>query len=366
MNFTHPFDATTTTQSRAQKFQFPVGYHYLHPDVSLNFQMNRCFNWVGDATMLNEMRSVTPFIDSVADFTREFMTLAERALGVREWLKAAFYLRAAEFFMLPGNPAKHPTRERFLQLVKTHYDVQETDHARIPYEGGALSAYRFTTASPKGIIVVFGGFDSYIEECFAFLFALRDAGYEVTLLGLSLGGGLVVRTAAYETRVRRIIADDVLTNFSEVVLRQVNGLTRLLLKSLVTIRAARAINTLMKRAAKRSPVIEWGLQQGLHVTGSRTPYEFLLKIRSYSTAAVSPRVTQDALLFAAARDHYVPLHQFQDQVTSLRNARSITKRMFSRAEHADNHCQVGNLGLSLKVIVTWLDAMATNTGKALQ
>jgi hypothetical protein len=28
--------------------RFPVGYHALHPDVALNFQLNRFWNWVGD------------------------------------------------------------------------------------------------------------------------------------------------------------------------------------------------------------------------------------------------------------------------------------------------------------------------------
>ena len=32
--------------------RFPVGYYPLHPNVSLNFQMNRFWNWVGDKQML--------------------------------------------------------------------------------------------------------------------------------------------------------------------------------------------------------------------------------------------------------------------------------------------------------------------------
>jgi predicted DNA-binding ribbon-helix-helix protein len=60
---------------------------------------------------------------------------------------------------------------------------------------------------------------------------------------------------------------------------------------------------------------------------------------------------------AGAEDHYVPLHQFYDQIKTLRNARSLTARLFTRAEQAQNHCQIGNLALSLQVIVGWLDAM---------
>ncbi|MFN0217392.1 MAG: hypothetical protein ACKVP4_01115 [Hyphomicrobium sp.] len=31
--------------------------------------------------------------------------------------------------------------------------------------------------------------------------------------------------------------------------------------------------------------------------------------------------------------------------------------LFTRSENAQNHCQVGNYGLALRTIVTWLDAM---------
>lgn len=358
--------------------------------------MNRFYNWVGDARMLDEMREVATRIANYADFTREFLALAEHALAGDQHLKGAFYLRAAEFFMFPSDPVKRPTREQFLRLIKAHYGVTEDDHSAIPYEGGALSAYRFTPPVPKGTIVMFGGFDSYVEEWFAIVFALRGAGYEViafdgpgqgtaledfnlplthewekpvksvldhydlgnvSLLGFSLGGELVIRAAAYEPRVLRIIADDILTDFSEVVLRQASPAVRLMLTALLRVNAARAVNTLVRRRARRSMLIEWGIQQGMYVTGSRSPYEFLQKVRSLKTAAVSPRVTQDVLLMAGEQDHYVPLHQFHDQIKTLKNVRSLTARLFTRVEQAENHCQIGNLALSLQVIVGWLDAM---------
>ena len=139
--------------------------------------------------------------------------------------------------------------------------------------------------------------------------------------------------------------------------RQVRPAVRLLLTTLLQVKAARAVNTLVRRATQRSLVIEWGVQQGMYVTGSQSPYEFLQKARSLNTTAVSARVRQDVLLLAGAQDHYVPLHQFYDQIKTLRNVRSLTARLFTRAEHAQIHCQIGNLGLALQVIVEWLDAM---------
>ena len=33
----------------------------------------------------------------------------------------------------------------------------------------------------------------------------------------------------------------------------------------------------------------------------------------------------------------------------------MTARVFTRAESAQNHCQIGNLGLALRVILAWLE-----------
>ncbi len=60
------------------------------------------------------------------------------------------------------------------------------------------------------------------------------------------------------------------------------------------------------------------------------------------------------LLPAGAADHYVPLHMLGDQMLTLPTARSVSARVFTEAEHAQNHCRIGNQGLALKVIFDWL------------
>ncbi len=56
---------------------FHVGYYHLHPDVSLNYQMNRFSS--GEADMIAEMRAVAPRIHDYADYTREFLALSQQA-----------------------------------------------------------------------------------------------------------------------------------------------------------------------------------------------------------------------------------------------------------------------------------------------
>lgn len=259
-----------------------------------------------------------------------------------------------------------------------------------------MPAYRFKPPHAKCTIVFFGGFDSYIEEFTSAFVYFRDAGYDiiafdgpgqggalneaglpmtaewhkpvgavldyfeverVTLVGLSLGGCLVLRAAASEPRVERVVAYGVLTNFLDITLRQTNALLRGLLKTLLRLGAARIVNWMVARVARKSPVVQWGIQQGMHVTGTTSAFEFLQRTKQFQTADVSASIRQDVLLLAGSEDHYIPVEQLQQQIGMLKNARSITARLFTRSESAQNHCQVGNYGLVLKTIVHWLDGL---------
>jgi pimeloyl-ACP methyl ester carboxylesterase len=377
---------------------FPIGYYPLHPDTSLNFQMNRWFGWVGEQGMLDEMRSAGARIANYADWKREFLALAESATRHSHVLRAGFYYRSAEFFMRPDDADRIIAREKFLSAVRETYGLRQADRQTIPYADGRLNGflpvYRFAAAQPKGVIVFFGGFDSYIEEALPSFLYLREAGYdviafegpgqggaineaglamtpewhkpvkavldyfnldEVTLVGLSMGGCLVMRAAAFEPRVARVIAYDVLTDFYSANLGQVTSLIRGLLSTQLRLQLAPVVNVMVRIAAKQSPVLEWGLAQGMYVTGTSSPYEYLQAIKRFRTADVSLQVKQDVLLLAGSQDHYVPTEHFHQQIKTLTNARSITARLFTNNESAQNHCQVGNYGLAFRTMVDWLD-----------
>ena len=70
--------------------------------------------------MLDEMRAVAPQITSYQDFTRVFLKLAEQASAEQQDLQSAFYLRAAEFFMFPDDPAKEKYQ---LRVSQTHHKL---------------------------------------------------------------------------------------------------------------------------------------------------------------------------------------------------------------------------------------------------
>jgi alpha-beta hydrolase superfamily lysophospholipase len=374
---------------------FPVGYYDLHPDFRMNYEMNRFST--GEADMIEEMRSVSPRIHDIRDYAREFFTLGQAALGRGEKLKGAFYLRGAEFCMFGDDPRRQPARRQFIELMREHFDFGDNTHFNVPYESSALSAYRLPPpAQPKGTIVVFGGFDSYIEEWFPMQRYFANAGYDVvgfdgpgqgstledghlhlthewhkpvgavldyfkldnvTLIGISLGGCLALRAAAYESRVHRVVADDICANYLEVTLALAKPSVQAALASLLKMGADQVIDTLFERARKGSASTDFAVQQGMLVTGSETPSGYLKRMHLYRTDDVSPLIEQDVLLLGGSEDFCIPLHQFYDQIPMLTHARSVTARLFTRQEQGQQHCQIGNLGLQFRVIKDWIEIM---------
>lgn len=369
-----------------------TGFHEFHPDRSLNFQCNRMLGWIGPqaypaiAETARGALSYTEWIDG-------FLALAEQTRRSGDALAGAYYDRAAEFFMTPDDARKAPTRLRFVEAMRGLYEVSPE---RVPYEKGWLPAYDLhPEGAPKGpTVLLFGGFDSYIEEFLPMLAAMVAAGYrvvafegpgqggaleeagltltpewerpvsavldhyrldDVTAVGISLGGGLVIRAAAFEPRIKRAIAFDILDDMLEVLAGQVAPGRTPLLRALLAARARPIINAAARLAAARRPVSRWGLWQGMHITGTASAFDFLEFARTVNTRSISGRVTADTLLIAGSEDHYVPLHQLGRQAGNLTGARSVTTRVFTAAEQASNHCQIGNFNACVREILAWND-----------
>ncbi|MGC9949203.1 MAG: alpha/beta hydrolase [Bryobacteraceae bacterium] len=380
----------------ASAFSFPIGYHDLHPDVSINFQLNRFYGWVGDDSMLTEMRDAVASVNDYPTFTKIILDLGEKALARNEVLKGAYYLRLAEFFLHFSDPRKLPTRQRFVDLLLDHLQIAPSAYSRIPFGTGWLPAYRLTPIHPMGTLVVFGGFDSYIEEWLPAALVFRDAGYDtilfegpgqgaalelahltmspewekpaqavldyfrldaVTLMGFSLGGGLVIRAAAFEPRVRRVIAYDICTNGLECALRPLPPPAQRELLDWIDTGNEGEVDKFFADAMAKSLLLEWMIKLMMYNTGLSTPYAVMKHYQKYETASISPRLTQDVLLMAGTEDHYIPVHQLRDQIATLTQVRSLTARLFTRAEQAQNHVQVENMGLAFRTMIDWMTGL---------
>jgi pimeloyl-ACP methyl ester carboxylesterase len=369
----------------------PIGYRQYHPDVSINFQCNRWVQWMGPSA-IDEVAELAARADTYPELIDGFLGLAQRARGADRELAAAYYDRAAEFFMSATDPRRPATRARFLTALRAAYGVTPE---LIAFGSGFLPAYDLRPERQIGpTVVMFGGFDSYVEEFLPMIAGMVDAGRRVVVfegpgqggaledhgltmipeweqpvaavldhyhledvaaVGISLGGGLVIRAAAFEPRISHVVAFDILDDEFEVIASQIGRGVRIPLRALLNARATRMVNGIAGRAAASKPVSQWGLQQGMHVTGTATPYDFLRATTAMNTRKISHLVRGDVLLLAGADDHYVPLRQLRRQADALVNARSVTTRIFTAAEQASNHCQLGNIGAVSRLIESWLD-----------
>jgi len=377
----------------------PVGVHDLHDDVTLDFQLNRLATLGGG--QLEEVRGVARQIRDLDDWKRAFLGLAERALSDGRSENAAAYLRAAEFFMAPDDPDKAEAYERqaklFRDLTAAEFESGAVEEVEVPYETGYLPAWRLRVPEGlerKGVVLLHGGFDSYAQELYPLARCVPQAGYEtvlfegpgqgavirrqgipfttewerpvaavldhfelddVTLIGLSLGGYLAPRAAAFLPRIQRVVAFDVCWDLFEAGMSLRPAPLRVLTRLLLALRAGRIIDTLISRQVQQDPFMRWAIEHGTYVFGLKRPYDYLRRMKEFTTRHISSQITQDFLLLAGTDDHYMPIDHFHRQARALTNVRSFTGRIFTREESGHTHCQCGNLGLALNVILDWID-----------
>ncbi|WP_437534563.1 alpha/beta fold hydrolase [Sorangium sp. So ce726] len=370
---------------------YPIGYRSFHRDVALNYQLNRWLPVMEEA----EVTKLAGEVSSAADFSRAMRALAERTGAEGRHLHASSYFRAAEFFLPFGDPEKG----RCYEAYRAHFDrvaaALPLERRDVPFRGGVLPAVRFAAPGPaRDTIVLHGGFDSYIEEFFFWGPDLAAQGFDVvmfegpgqgaalrrhgltmspaweepvaavldhlsiqraSLIGLSLGGCLGIRAAAHEPRIERVVAWNILFDFYDCFAARLPPALARALAEKSDAGDDDAVNATLASLASAGPEAAWALAHGQHISGSRTPADFVRWLRAMNTRAASPRVRQDVLLLAGTADHIVPLHQLTQQMEALTGARSVTARIFTAADHAASHCQVGNLPLAHEVIARFLD-----------
>ncbi|GAF38614.1 alpha beta hydrolase [Agrilactobacillus composti DSM 18527 = JCM 14202] len=373
---------------------FPIGIYQLNDDQSVNFQMNRFFNWTNDKTMLHQMKGIETPQQTYPQIISAFKRLGQNALEEGNQLRAAMYLRAAEFYLPENNPSKKKLRDQFIELNNNFYGIDNAKHFLIPYSDGNISAYKVMSQNPQGTIVFVNGFDGYIEELSRMMLIFRDAGYNVIYfdgpgqgymlenyhmpmthqwekpmktvldyfdihsaiaIGMSLGGNLVLRAAAYEKRIKQVVCFDVLPDLFTCITHQLPEQIQQKIQKNKIIAVNKAdINATLTALMRKSLMLQWVIHQGMTVLGADTPYDFIRKAMQYNTTKISPLVTQDVLLLAGQNDHYVPVDQLPLQISTLINAQSLTARIFTAEEYSSSHCQLGNIGLALTVILNWL------------
>lgn len=372
-------------------FTFPVGYYDLHKTKIIDYQLNRWHSF--GYCRLEDMREAGQAIHSLKDWKQVMVDLAERALADGRLMNGVFHLRAAEFFVHPSDPDKEALYQRFSDLFYNEFAAAEPiERTLVPYGDVFLPAIRvFSQIAPSiGTIIMHGGFDSLIEEFYSWATVFARAGYDVVLfegpgqggalrdyglpmdyrwerpaaavldyfgledvtwLGVSMGGWLCFRAAALEPRIRRVIASSVAYDYMKIPPAPVEGFARWLLRHPAIMRP------MAEAKMKMLPQENWGAVNLMYIMRRDDPVSASVDFLSFNAEnLLSDRVRQDVLILTGAEDHFIPMKIHDLQVAALTNARSVTPRIFTRAEQAQNHCQVGNMGLALETMETWVRA----------
>jgi len=174
---------------------------------------------------------------------------------------------------------------------------------------------------------------------------------DVTLLGFSFGGYWCVRAVAYEKRVKRLIIHaafyDLLEGAPAFTRKTVNWMMK----------HEKFLNFSIRLRMKLFPMIKVVCEQIPHING-RQEYDpvFIVNwmLQMNKEHLHSELVDQDVLLLGGEKDAFQPLKLFYKQKAALINARSLTARIFTKQEKGENHCQIGNPGLPLSVMLEWL------------
>ncbi|MFH0990929.1 MAG: alpha/beta fold hydrolase [bacterium] len=371
------------------EFVFPVGYHRFHKDQLFNFQLNRWYS-LGYAKYEDCVEAGNN-LKTFGDWKRELLRLAERALAYQELISAAFYFRAAEFFLLEDIPEKQALYEKFNICFYEALQQEQIERFTVPYRGSFLPAMKvLSTGTSKGTVLLHGGFDSFIEEFYSMMKYFSKRGYEViafdgpgqgaarrkydlpfdyewekpikavldyfdlnnvTLYAISMGGWLGLRAAAFEPRIARVIASGHAIDY----MQSMNAIFRK-----IHVWFFKHYKDFMNRMAimkmKREGMFPWMVKHLMYITKKTQPMDALeIYLLMNEQNIHSELVKQDILILTGREDHLIPFKMHKKQIDALVNAKSVTGRVFTREEHAQNHCQTGNIGLALDVIVNWID-----------
>ncbi len=370
-------------------------FHVYTGDEQFDLQLNRFTHPELDPSVENDLAEVVPQLHTARDWYPRWSELARRREAAGDHAIASGYWGAAAFYEPLDSETKRMAVAGYRREFYAGWDGLELERREVPYAGASLPVLRIRTVveHPAEPLLLFGGFDGYMEEMAGWSRALGDCGRDVVIfdgpgqgmalmrglvmplawerpvgavldalgiercaaMGMSLGGLLVMRAAAFEPRITRAVAMDVFYRMFDALEIRLSRPAGAALEALVRHRTSGVLDAAVSRMAARDHDMAWKLHQALAITGTDSPHELLYELERWSFAGLGPLVRQDVLLFAGERDQYVPLRRLGQVARELVNANSVTTRVFTDAEHAAEHCQVGNLPLALGVVRAWLD-----------
>ena len=325
------------------------------------------------------------------------------------YLRAFNYYRNAEFFLHtnPQDPRIIDVWQRSVDSFKKAAQLlpNPVEFVEIPYEGTSLPGYFYrveddnnhTSASiPKPTLILHTGFDGTQEELYVTsVIAALNRGYNcltfegpgqgrvirkqkipfrydwekvvtavidflidkyqsycdlkrIALMGISMGGYLAARAAAFDHRISACILDDGVYDIHENYMEKLGPL----LGNAIADANATVVNTAIETSMYFDTTIRWAISHGMWVFNAKDPLDFIQKNKDYTLKDVAGNIKCPTLVLEAQMDD-----DFPGGPKKVYNALKCPKKyvLFTAEEGAEDHCQVAALSLSNQRIFDWLD-----------
>jgi dienelactone hydrolase len=344
--------------------------------------------------------------DRVAKEAAEQLARGHRVSARDSFLRATSYYQSSEFFLhgQPGDPriarAYRLSVDCYKQCAKLFDPLIEP--IEIPYEHTTLPGY-FHHADNSGrrrpTLIMHTGYDGTAEEmhvsgaraavergynALAFDgpgqygplhreglvfrpdwekvvspvvdFALKQPTVDadrIALMGISFGGVLAPRAAAFEHRLAALVANDGIYDFSAPYRATIPPDKWESFERAVKVEEAPQIDHMLAAQMKTSPTARWAFSHGMWAFGAKSPYAVLAKVLDYNLkGGIAEAIKCPTLVCDAEQDLFLK-GQPQELYDHLTCRKMIIR--FTSIEGAGAHCQVGASRLAFARIFDWLD-----------
>jgi len=340
--------------------------------------------------------------ERVAGRAEEYVSGGHPVSAREALLRASTYFRMSEFY-LHGNPddpriladAK-ASQEAYAEAAELMGPTWEP--VEIPYEGTTLPGYFYKpdeSNEPRPTLIFHGGYDSSVEELYYFgaAAAIRrgyncltfdgpgqgmplreqklyfrhdwekvvtpavdyavsrpdvDAG-RLALKGMSLGGYLAARAAAFESRFKAVILfDGVWSMYDSIV-----NIMPPEAKEALDNEDADTFNELAQNVMDANTQMRWTFTQGTFSFGQKTSYDFMVACKKMTLdGRILDGIKCPTLVMKADGDQF-----FRGQPERVYEELTAPKTFaaFHEEDGAENHCQSGALAYKDEVVFNWLD-----------
>lgn len=335
----------------------------------------------------------------VYQLAEEGLARGQRVSAAEAYLRASNYFRTAEFF-LHGNSKDARILETWEKSRGSFRKAMEVsnkpvEQVLIPYEQTFLPGYMFRpdhSRTPRPTLIVQGGFDSTGEElyfqvaaaavqrqynCFVFegpgqgavireqrlpfradweevvtpvidylLTRPEVRPHQLALMGISLGGYLAPRAAAFDHRMSALITNDGV--FSYRFRDKASALPRL-----EAVYGRKISQAIMQQVMKYRPGIRWAIENGLYTFQVGSIWELMEATDGWSLEGVADHIQCPTLVCDAEADHF-----FEGQARMLYDALRCPKTFlrFTAEDGAEEHCHFGALLFFNHKVFDWLDS----------